>query len=339
MNKSLGKEFLPHADSFSNLRGKRIFLTGGTGFFGKNLLTAIAAMNGDREKPPVEVMVLSRHPEKFRLNYPEFGDIPKLSFLVGDVRDFPFPEGHFDYILHGATESSSTLERDDPDAMYSVIVEGTRRMLDFSVKAEVSRFMIISSGAVYGLQPPAIEYLPETYTGAPVTVYGKGKLRAEEMCVEAGGRHGFTVLLPRCFAFVGPYLNLEAHFAIGNFIRDCLENRPITVKGDGTPLRSYLYTADLVEWLLTILSSGLHARPYHVGSAEAISISDLAHLVRTCAGTTHPIKILGAPVTGALPSRYVPSVERAASELGLRPRYSLKEAITQTLAWHLNPHK
>lgn len=339
MNRNFEKEFLSRVDLFSDLRGKRIFLTGGTGFFGKGLLTAVAAMNCDRERALAEVMVLSRRPEQFLANYSEFAGIAGLSFLVGDVRDFLFPSGHFDYIIHAATESSSSLEHDDPDEMYSAIVNGTRRMLDFSAQAGVSRFMMISSGAVYGLQPPEISRLPETYKGDVVNVYGRGKLRAEEMCVEAGDRHDFTVLLPRCFAFVGPFLNLDVHFAIGNFIRDCLENRPITIKGDGTPLRSYLYTADLVMWLLTILLKGIHARPYNVGSAEAISISDLACLVRVCAGTHNPVKILGTTAPGTLPSRYVPSIERVASELGLHPRYSLKEAITRTWTWYLNNNK
>jgi dTDP-glucose 4,6-dehydratase len=92
-------------------------------------------------------------------------------------------------------------------------------------------------------------------------------------------------------------------------------------------------------WLLTILLKGVHGRPYNVGSAEAISIYDLACLVRACTEIHNPVKVLGAPVPGTLPFRYIPSVERAASELGLHPRYSLEEAIRRTWAWFLKNRK
>jgi len=293
---------------------KRIFLSGGTGFFGKWLLESFLYFNKAFELNAT-MTILSRNPQAFLLYWPELKDVPALTFIQGDVRDFKFPSGKYDFIIHAATE----------------VNPGTRRMLDFAAQAGASRFMITSSGAVYGPQPYEMSHLPETYTGSPSTTYGKDKLLAEEICVEAGNRYGFIVLLPRCFAFVGPYLNLDVHYAIGNFIRDCLEDRPIIIKGDGAVLRSYLYAADLAEWLWTILLCGTHARPYNVGSAQDITIRDLAYRVRDCARTSNPIEILGAPVPGTRPERYVPSIERASSELNLRPRYSLDEAIIRTI--------
>ena len=318
---------------FSPLQDKRIFLSGGTGFFGKWLLNSFLYFN-KAFALNATITVLSRDPQAFLFHYPEFKDEPALVFIQGDVRDFKFPSGKFDFIIHAATEASVALEQENPDEMHAVIVEGTRRMLEFAAQAKASRFMITSSGAVYGPQPWELSHLPETYGASPVTVYGKAKLLAEQECIEAGNRDGFTVLLPRCFAFVGPYLNLDIHFAIGNFIRDCLENRPIVIKGDGTPFRSYLYAADLAEWLWIILLCGTHARAYNVGSAEGITIRDLAYRVRDCTRVSNPIEILGVAAPGTLPARYVPSIERASSELNLKPRFSLDEAIAQTWAWH-----
>jgi nucleoside-diphosphate-sugar epimerase len=320
-------------DLFDLLEGKRIFLSGGTGFFGKWLLKSFLYFNRAFTLN-AGMTVLSRDPRAFLQYWPELKDEGALNFIQGDIRDFKFPSGKYDLMIHAASEVSTRWEQDNPQETHSVIVEGTRRMLDLAARAGTTRFMLTSSGAVYGEQPYEMSHLPETYAGAPVTAYGKAKLQAEQICVKAGGQYGFSVMLPRCFAFVGPYLNLDIHFAVGNFIRDCLEDRPIIIKGDGTSVRSYLYAADLVLWLWTILTKGVHARAYNVGSAQGISIKDLADRVRDCAKTSNPVEILGTAIPGVRPSRYVPSIERASLELNLRAHYSLNEAIIQTLAWY-----
>lgn len=320
------------ADLFASCHGKHIFLTGGTGFFGKWIVESFLHVNrvfGLNAR----LTTLSRNPQAFLSRYPWLQNEPSLTFIEGDVRSFVFPSGTCDFIIHAATEASAKLEQENPAEMHAVIVDGTRRLLEFAAQANASHVMLTSSGAVYGPQPPELSHLPESYHGTPRTAYGNGKLQAEQLCVEAGRQHGFAALLPRCFAFVGPYLNLDIHFAIGNFIRDCLSGRPIVIQGDGTPLRSYLYAADLAEWLWTILLRGEQARPYNVGSSEAISICDLAHCVRECAGTTNEIVVRGTPPEGVLPPRYVPSIDRAKKELGLFPRLSLQEAITRTWRW------
>lgn len=321
------------SELFDRCRGKRFFLSGGTGFFGKWLLESFVHINR-RLGLNARLTALSRDPRAFLSRHPGFGAEPSLSFVPGDVRNFTFPTGTFDFIIHAATEASAKLERENPAEMHSVIVDGTRRVLEFAAHAGASRLMMTSSGAVYGTQPPELSQLDENYTGRATTSYGKGKQVAEAMCAEAGTHHGFVTLLPRCFAFVGPYLPLDTHFAIGNFIRDCLEDHPIVIQGDGTPLRSYLYAADLAEWLWTILLRGEHARPYNVGSSEAISILDLALKVRACAATHNPITVLRSADPSLPPARYVPSITRAAKELGLHPRCALDEAIARTLAWH-----
>ena len=328
----------------SRLNGKRIFLTGGTGLFGKWLLEhfhpsaareAPFSRGSDRRERKTleaELVVLSRNPEQFLRQFPVFGKSSNITFVQGDVRDFSFPSGQFDYVIHAATDASVKLDQGNPDEMYSVIVDGTRRVLEFSKQAGVKRLLYVSSGAVYGVQPPELSHIPEIFSCNPVTAYGKGKLMAEQLCLESG----VETVVARCFAFVGPWLPLDTHFAIGNFIGNCLGNETIEIKGDGTPLRSYMYGTDLAEWLVTILLCGEPARAYNVGSDDAISIFDLARLVRECAGTQNEIIVRGKKVEGVLPARYVPSVDRAKKELALCQRYALSDAIRRTIVWQRN---
>jgi dTDP-glucose 4,6-dehydratase len=302
---------------------KRIFLTGGTGFFGKWLMECFQSLG-------IDVVVLSRNPEQFIRQFPMVGINANITFIQGDVRDFEFPVGSFDYVIHAATEASAKLDLENPDEMVSVIVDGTQRVLEFSKQAGVKRLLYVSSGAVYGVQPPELSHIPETFPCNPVTAYGKGKLKAEQLCIESG----IKTVIARPFAFVGPWLPLDTHFAIGNFIRNCLRDEPIEIKGDGTPLRSYMYGSDLAEWLLTMLLRGEPSRAYNVGSDQAVSIFNLARLVRDCAGTKNEIIVHGKKVDGTLPVRYVPSVDRAGNELSLCQRVSLSDAIRQTIGWY-----
>ena len=313
--------------------GARLFLTGGTGFFGKWLLHTFVAMRSCFDLD-TSLTVLSRDPARFLDVNPEFAGQTGVRFISGDVRTFQIDVNiSFDAVIHGATAASAQIEQENPNEMYSVITAGTRNILDFMQRCGARRLLYISSGAVYGQQPSSLSHTPETFEGVPTAAYGSGKKHSEQLCIEASDGH-FDCVIARPFAFVGPYLPLDAHFAIGNFIRDCLENRPITIRGDGTPLRSYLYAADLAEWLWTILLKGEHARAYNVGSDEAISIRDLALKVRACAGTDNPITVQGVPNPDTPPPRYVPSIERAKTELGLNIRCPLDEAIRRTLAWH-----
>jgi len=126
-------------------------------------------------------------------------------------------------------------------------------------------------------------------------------------------------------------LRLDAHFAAGNFLRDAAAGNEIVIKGDGRPLRSYLYAADLAIWLWTLLLKGRAGRAYNVGSEEAVSIGELARQITTCAAAPG-VAILGKPGGGAA-ERYVPDTGRARSELGLAQYLDLPEAIRRTLAW------
>ena len=328
--KTVDAALAPHCGA---LDGSRIFMTGGTGFFGKWLLHSILSLRRTQGLD-VSLTLLSRDPTQFLASNPCFVGQAGVDFVVGDVRSFKPPVGRtFDFVIHGATAASAKLEQEFPDEMFDVITQGTRHVLDFVKRCSAKRLLFISSGAVYGPQPDALSLVPETYDGSPTTAYGKGKKASEQLCLDASAGR-FDCVIARPFAFVGPYLPLDTHFAIGNFMRDCLEDRTLVIRGDGTPLRSYLYAADLAEWLWTLLLCGERARAYNVGSEFAISIRDLAHLVRACAATRNEIVVQGVPVVGAAPARYVPSTERAQKELGLRPRHALDDAIIRTLLWH-----
>ena len=325
------------SELFDELRGARIFITGATGFFGCWFLETFVWAN-DLLRLGARATILTRDPEGFKRRLPHLVD-RGIEIAVGDARTFAFPRGGFSHIIHCATESSADLNARQPDVMFDTIFEGTRRCLDFAAQSGAEKFLLASSGAVYGEQPADLSHVPEDFAGGPKllqteSAYAEGKRGAEMLCALAANKTGLKAKIARCFAFVGPYMKLDAHFAIGNFIRDHLAGVPIRVKGDGTPLRSYMYASELMIWLWTILFSGQSCRAYNVGSEEAISIADLAREVAGTASPATPVQILGAPAPGAIASRYVPSTARAQTELGLRCTVSLRIAIQRTVDWN-----
>ena len=330
-------------DLWQEMRGQLVFITGGTGFFGCWLVESFCHVNralglGAR------ATVLTRDPAKFRAKCPHLASDPAITLHAGDVRDFEFPAGEFRFMIHAATEASEKQATEEPLEMLSTILAGTERTLKFAAQCGTRKFLLTSSGAVYGRQPPELTHVPESYGGAPdplaaTSVYAEGKRASELMCAlhqTAAVAKGmeFEAKIARCWAFCGPHLPLDAHFAIGNFIGDVLAGRPISIAGDGTPRRSYLYAADLAVWLWTILFRAPALLAINVGSQRGVSILELAEIVAAALAPSTEIRVAQQAVPGALPARYVPSVERAERLLGLRETVGLEEAIRRTAAWH-----
>jgi nucleoside-diphosphate-sugar epimerase len=323
--------------SFLMLKNQRVFLTGGTGFFGKSILESIKWAN-EFKGANISVVVLSRSISKFKLANPVLSSHNAFSFVQGDVRDFQFPFGNFDYIIHAATDADVRLNRESPREMLDVLIRGTERVLEFARLCSPKRLLLTSSGAVYGVQPFELSRLPESFAGAPATTsfgsaYGEGKRVSELMAVLAGQEKDFDVCIARCFSFIGPYLPLDSTYAAGNFIRDGLRGGPIVVQGDGTSVRSYLYSSDLVAWLLTLLVSGASGQVFNVGSDEEVSVAELASLIADEFGGLGVV--IGGGSEGAA-TRYVPSVLKAEKALNLQPWTSLRASIRKTIAWHQN---
>jgi len=316
--------------------GKNILLTGGTGFFGAWILALFDWI--DRQGvADVRVFCISRDPSKFILRHPWTRNARWLHWITGDVRDFKFPDTHIDYVLHAATDTSSDAG-ENPAELLDSITEGTKHVLSCALHCKAKRILLVSSGGAYGAQPPQIETLDEACAFAPSTMtsrnaYGEGKRIMELLGACHTERTSCAVTVARCFAFVGAGLPLDQHFAIGNFIRDALTSDQLTVGGDGTAVRSYLYAADLAIWLLTILARGQSCRIYNVGSDRSMNMKEIAQAVADTLAPSKHVIIKGQPGASPVGNRYIPSIERARKELGLDVWTNLDLAITNTAHW------
>jgi len=349
MVKPLAAEDLAHSvmhakDAFQSLANGRIFLTGGTGFFGHWLLESLLYANRELSLN-VQATVLTRDARAFKNRSPHIADNAAVTLLEGDVKNFTFPDQSPTHIIHAATDSSGKQTLQPHLALAESIVDGTRRVLQYGVSAGTQRFLYISSGAVYGRKVTSITHVPETFCGSPDPLdasssHDEGKRMAEQFCIAYAEGTTLEPVIARCFAFVGPHLPLDTHFAIGNFLSAALHNLPIDIKGDGTPYRSWLYMSDLVVWLWTLLARGKSGRAYNVGSDEEYSIASAARLVAQTlrpdgkGGSSLPVHVQFSPEAAAAVNRYVPSIERVQQELRLSVTVPLPDAVRRTARWH-----
>ncbi|HEX5392716.1 MAG TPA: NAD(P)-dependent oxidoreductase [Rhodocyclaceae bacterium] len=309
------------------LRGQRLFITGATGFMGYWLLLAIHCLN--RNSAGIQVHALSRDPEAFLARRPECQEMEWLTWVQGDARDYSFPPARFDAILHGAADTSPEAARHAEELKADIVV-GTRHVLDHATACGAKRILLLSSGTVYGEQPETLTRLEES---APCSAepsskldgYLAGKRIMESLALSQA--HKPEPVIARCFAFVG--YGLPSHLAVGQFIRDAKENAEIAVNGDGRPVRSFLYAADLAVWLLALLAKGRSGQAYNVGSPNGMPLAEVAATVRDTLAPGKPVVIKGATSNHAR-QRYVPDVRKAEQELGLGVWTQFPEAIRLT---------
>jgi dTDP-glucose 4,6-dehydratase len=324
-------------DDFETLRGSRLLVTGATGFVGSWLMESLLWANR-RLGLGCRVVALTRSPDIYRRTHPHLASDPAVELVSGDVRQPLTSIGRIDGCIHAATPASARMNAEQPMEMLGTVIEGMRNVIDLARQNGCIPVLFTSSGAVYGQQPAVLPRIQEDYRGgpdplSPSAAYHEGKRVAELMGAIASASGTLSFKVARMFAFVGPYLPLDAHFAVGNFIGDGLAGRRLHVEGNGRTVRSYLYAADMAAWLWRILAKGREGRAYNVGSEHAVTIAELAAEVAAAFEPPPPVRIQGQATTDAA-NRYVPDTARARTELGLEQRVDIRTAIARTVAWH-----
>jgi len=311
-----------------DIQEKHYFITGATGLFGSWLLSFMDWCHARNYSAP-QVTVLVRR-----------NILPKRDYVesvMGDIGDFCFPERKFDRLIHLAAPSArDTFEGMTDQEKLQQLYFGTRHILEFASNNIKGRSLFTSSGAIYGgFSIDQKEPIAETNRFAPLSSFDKiglalGKRVAEFLISDYGRKDAVDAGIARCFSFIGPGLPLDLHYAVGNFISRAVKGKNITINGDGTPIRSFMYLGDAINWLLTILEQGKPGEDFNVGSEQSISIADLATTIRNCIDPDIQVEIKGnSNVSSGNPLNhyYVPDVQKVKLAFGLTETMTLQESI------------
>ncbi len=316
------------------LKHKRIFLTGATGFMGRWLVGYLVHA-AEIEGLQCSLTILSRDPERFQRAFPHLQGHEAIRFWNGDIRNLGTSKEEFDLLIHAAQDVSV---KQLPIDIFNAGITGTKNVLVFAESARVKRILFLSSGAVYGQRskgdmPPSEESHSSLRTVDTRSTYGEVKRCAELLCSMHQEAGLSEVVIARCFAFVGPHLALNGGYAVGNFVRDALSGKELTISGDGTAIRSYLYASDMAAWLLKMLAMGSPGEVYNVGGRTPISIAELANTVAQELAPGLEVRILQTVANGTPAEQYLPDTTKARKLLGLSESVALEAGIAKFGDW------
>jgi len=314
---------------WQRLAGARVLFTGASGFFGSWMLETFLHA-GTQLGLPFRALALTRDRSRFSQSLPHLATDPRVEILESDAATMPVPDGPVDFVIHSMVPPAGTRLGE----MARFFPAATQHLLEVAQSKSAKGFLLCSTGAVYlPKDPPApfSEGDPLHAADGPLS-YGQIRRRIEDQCLAAWMRGSLPVKIARGFTFLGPRLPLDGAFAAGNFLRDAMAGGPIVVRGDGSPVRSYLYAADLAAWLWTILLDGRPGLAYNVGSHLAITISTLARRIGSRFRVDVCLGSEGFP--GAAPSCYLPATSRAEAEFGPMLHTSLRDGIDRMASWY-----
>lgn len=264
------------------LRGKTVFITGGTGLIGSTVVHGLLHAN-NKYGLKMQIIALVRNMEKAKRLFLNDADT-SLKFIAGSVEELPDIQEKVDYIVHGASPTASLYFIQHPVETIQTAVEGTKKILELAKKNRVEGILYLSSMEVYGA-PLTDEFIPETQgcTLDSMTVrscYPIAKRLCENLCAGYTSEYGVPGKVIRLAQTFGPGVSMNDGRVFAEFARDAMHKSDIELQTAGTSKRMYLYTADAVTAILTVLLSGKPGEAYNAANPETYcSIVEMAQLV------------------------------------------------------------
>ncbi len=325
----------------SQLNNSCVLITGASGFMGI-WLTELLTYLIKTQQIKLKLFLLATDFTFAKREAPHLYELNEsIKVICDDVRSLHELPADVEWIIHAAASPDLRVHNSQPLYASQTIAQGTLTLLECATRLpNLKGFLNVSSGYVYGYHSTKELIAEKNFDGFDPsifsTAYVEAKRYAESLCTIFRNQFRLPILNVRPFSFVGPYQSVDAPWAVNNFINDAVNNQPIRIQGDGTAVRSYMYGADMAWWLLNMLLRGESGRSYNLGSPKAITLKELAGKIRHLSGQKIEINHSRA-LLKSKPSIFVPSVELAQADMGLRMQFDIDAALSRTIQWYAKP--
>lgn len=275
-----GVDFVP----WEKLRGRTLFITGATGLIGFNLISALAYMNLKRNLP-LKILALVRDEGKARERFTEIlAEGAPLQFVVGDLEHIPAVSEKIDYIIHGGSPTASRYFAEHPVETIRMNLAGATTLLEMAREKQVESFLFLSSMEVYGSlhREEKVDEDHESFVNTmnPRSSYPEAKRMIEALCASYAAQYNVPVKVIRLTQTFGAGVRAEDNRVYAQFMRSGMNHEDIVLLTRGGTRHSYLYTADAVTAILTVLLKGRNNEAYNAANEESYcSIREMAELV------------------------------------------------------------
>jgi len=304
---------------------KRVLVTGGAGFLGSHLCANILEQGH-------EVICVDNLFTGTKRNIYSLLNDPNFEFMRHDIT-FPLYL-EVDEIYNLACPASPIHYQNDPVQTTKVNVHGAINMLGLAKRVKAKIFQA-STSEVYG--DPEVHPQPESYRGSvnpigPRSCYDEGKRCAETLFFDYLRQHKLRIKVARIFNTYGPNMHPYDGRVVSNFILQALQNKPLTVYGDGSQSRSFCYVDDLIDGFLRLMQSGDDfSGPVNLGNPVEFNMIELAEQVKELTNSTSEIRF--EPLPEDDPKQRQPDITLAREKLGWEPRVPLREGLEKTIAY------
>ena len=315
----------------SELNHRTLLITGGTGMIGKWMIDHLLKTTSCR------IIVTGRSEDKFR---ERFSASDNLTFLKWDIAHEHLPPvaGSVDYIIHLASNTHPVAYATDPVSTIVMNVSATKELLDLAVEKKCKRFVYASSVEIYGQNRGDVEKFKEDYCGyidsnTLRAGYPESKRCGEALCQAYIKQHGLDIVIPRIARVYGPTLQKSDTKALSQFIFNALAGKDVVLKSEGKQHFSYLYVADAVTGILTVMLKGRSGAAYNIADEKSdVTLRELAELIAVSCGRTVVFDIPSAAESaGFSPVQTARMDSSLLKGLGWAPLYDIRSGIADTV--------
>ena len=307
---------------------KTTLITGGAGFIGSHLCDFLIEKS-------FRVICVDNFITGNRKNIEHLKCDNNFTLIEHDISKHISIDEPVDYVMHFASPASPVDYQKIPIQTLKAGSLGTHNTLGLAV-IKKAKYFLASTSEVYG--DPQVNPQPESYWGnvnpvGPRGCYDEAKAFAEARVIAYLQIHNVDTRIARIFNTYGSRMRKDDGRAVPNFINQALNNKPITIYGDGKQTRSFCYVSDLVDGIYKLMMSDVNS-PMNLGNPDEYTILDFAKIIQEISNTTSKIKFKNLPVDD--PHIRCPDITKAIKELNWKPKMGLKEGIVKTIEWFRN---